>query len=183
MGKTYEVLTSALQEWIAQQNIFFVATAPLAPDGHVNCSPKGGDSFRILNDHQVAYHDLTGSGVETIAHVRENGRLNIMFCAFEGPPQIVRLYGQGEAITSDHADFAELSALFPPNPGTRSVIRLNLNRITDSCGYAVPLMDYTKDRDILDRWAETKGTAGVIEYQRNHNQQSIDGLPGLDTPS
>jgi len=182
MGKTYEVLTSALQEWIAQQNIFFVATAPLAPDGHVNCSPKGGNSLRILNNHQVAYHDLTGSGVETIAHVRENGRLLIMFCAFEGPPQIVRLYGQGEAITPDHADFAELSALFPPHPGTRSVIRLNLNRITDSCGYAVPLMDYTKDRDILDRWAETKGTAGVSEYQRNHNQQSIDGLPGLDTP-
>lgn len=182
MGKTYEVLTPALQEWIAQQNIFFVATAPLAQTGHVNCSPKGGDSFRVLNEQQVAYHDLTGSGVETIAHLRENSRLLIMFCAFEGPPQIVRLYGQGEAITPDHADFAELSALFPPHSGTRSVIRLSLTRITDSCGFAVPLMDYVKDRDVLDRWAETKGPAGVIEYQRKNNLQSIDGLPGLDSP-
>ena len=180
MGKTYDVLTPALQGWIAKQNIFFVATAPLAADGHINCSPKGGDSFRILNDRQVAYHDLTGSGVETIAHVRENRRLLIMFCAFEGSPQIVRLYGQGEAITPDHPDFASLVSLFPSHPGTRAVIRLNLTRITDSCGYAVPLMDYVKDRDVLDRWAENKGADGVTDYQQKNNLRSIDGLPGVE---
>lgn len=180
MGKTYEALTPELQAWIAAQNIFFVATAPLAADGHINCSPKGGDSFRILNDHQVAYHDLTGSGVETIAHVRENRRLLIMFCAFEGSPQIVRLHGHGEAITPDHPDFASLVSLFPTHLGTRAVIRLNLTRITDSCGYAVPLMDYVQDRDVLDRWAEKKGKDGVTDYQQKNNLRSIDGLPGVD---
>jgi hypothetical protein len=180
MGKTYELLTPALQEWITAQNIFFVATAPLAAAGHLNCSPKGGDSLRILNDRQVAYLDLTGSGVETIAHVRENSRLLIMFCAFIGPPQIVRLYGQGEVITPDHPDFTSLATLFPAHPGTRSIIRSNLTRITDSCGYAVPLMDYVKDRDILDRWAETKGPDGVTDYQQKNNLRSIDGLPGVD---
>lgn len=179
MGKTYEALTPALKDWLAQQKIFFVATAPLATDGHINCSPKGGDSFRILNDNQVVYHDLTGSGVETIAHIRENNRLSIMFCAFEGSPQIVRLHGTGEAITPDQADFHAMADLFPEHAGTRSFIRLTMTRISDSCGFAVPLMDYVKDRDVLDRWAETKGPAGVTAYQRNNNRQSIDQLPGL----
>ncbi len=178
MGKTFETIVPALREWIAKQHVFFVATAPLDGNGHVNCSPKGSDSFCILNENEVAYLDLTGSGIETIAHVQENERIVIMFCAFEGPPKIVRIHGRGEAVLPEHPDFAQLCALFPDNPGTRSIIRVKATRISDSCGFTVPFMDYVKHRDTLDVWAEKKGPEGIAEYRQQKNLQSIDGIPG-----
>ncbi len=179
MGKVYSEITPALREWLGQQRLFFVATAPLAADGHLNCSPKGGDCFRVLDPLTVAYQDLTGSGAETIAHLRENGRLVMMFCAFEGPSQIVRLYGNGEVLTPGHPDFAALIDLFPPHPGFRSLVRLRLNRISDACGDGVPLMQFQGQRDALRTWAEGKGPAGLVAYRRQKNQFSIDGLPAL----
>ncbi|MBI3811744.1 MAG: pyridoxamine 5'-phosphate oxidase family protein [Nitrospirae bacterium] len=180
MAKTHEQIDDKLAAWIKQQRVFFVATAPLAENGHINCSPKGGDSIRVLDPQTVAYLDLTGSGAETIAHVRENGRIVIMLCAFEGPTMIVRLHGRGEVITPSHPDFRSLVAQFPKNSGTRAVIRVKVGRVSDSCGYAVPFLDYRGERDSLEQWAETKGTAGLKEYRKAKNAQSIDGLPALD---
>jgi hypothetical protein len=180
MGTLYDAITPELAAWIGQQRLFFVATAPLAENGLLNCSPKGMDTFRILDPRTVAYLDLTGSGVETIAHLRENGRIVFAFCAFEGPPKIVRLHGTGEAITSRSPNFENLRALFPDYPGTRSVVRVRLTRIADSCGYAVPRYEYAGERDGLIRWAETKGAEGVVHYRREKNVRSLDDLPGLD---
>ena len=179
MGKVYEAIDASLADFIRAQHMFFVATAPLAADGHVNLSPKGLDSFAILDPHTVAYIDLTGSGVETIAHLRENGRITICFCAFEGPPKILRLYGRGEAIEAGHAEFATLVAQFPSYLGTRSVVRVALDRIADSCGYGVPEYRYVGDRTQLLLWADRKGRAGVRAYQAERNDTSVDGLPGL----
>jgi Pyridoxamine 5'-phosphate oxidase len=181
MAKTHEQIDDRLTGWIRDQKVFFVATAPMAGDGHVNCSPKGGDSFQVIDPQTVAYQDLTGSGAETIAHLRENGRIVIMFCAFDGPPMIVRLHGRGEVVTPGHPDFASLVAQFPKNSGTRAVIRVKISRVSDSCGYAVPFFKYRGGRDTLDKWAETKGTAGLEEYRKTKNAQSIDGLPELDS--
>ena len=180
MGKAHEQITDELAVWIGRQRLFFVATAPLSGDGLLNCSPKGGDSFRILDPSTVAYQDLTGSGVETVAHLRENGRMVIMFCAFEGPPQIVRLHGTGEPLFPSDAGFPALDALFPPNIGTRAIVRLKVRRVSSSCGYAVPLFDYRGDREMLDKWAEGKGPARLDAYRREKNARSIDGLPGLE---
>ncbi|NJL48664.1 MAG: pyridoxamine 5'-phosphate oxidase family protein [Leptolyngbyaceae cyanobacterium SM2_5_2] len=179
MGKVYREITPALAEWLCQQRLFFVATAPLAANGHINCSPKGGDCFRMLDPLTVAYQDLTGSGAETIAHLRENGRLVMMFCAFEGPPQIVRLHGVGEVLTPEHPDFAALISLFSPHPGLRSIVRLQITRISDSCGYGVPLMQFQAERDNLHTWAKGKGPERLVAYRRQKNQFSIDGLPAL----
>lgn len=180
MGKVYDEITPMLVDWLRQQRMFFVATAPLAPDGLLNCSPKGMDTFRILGPREVAYLDLTGSGVETIAHVRENGRIVFLFCAFAGPPKIVRLQGTGAVAARGTADYEALRSLFPDLPGARAIIRASLTRISDSCGYAVPQYDYAGDRDTLLRWAEAKGPEGVTQYRRENNVQSLDGLPGLD---
>jgi Pyridoxamine 5'-phosphate oxidase len=180
MGKLYDQITPDLAEWLKQQRIFFVATAPLAAGGLLNCSPKGMDTFRILDPRTVAYLDLTGSGIETIAHLRENGRIVFAFCAFEGPPKIVRLHGTGEAITSSRPDFEKLRALFPDYPGVRAVVQVRLIRIADSCGYAVPRYDYAGERDGLIRWAESKGVEGVVRYRCEKNARSLDDLPGLD---
>ena len=179
MGKTAEFISGELQTWIESQKLFFVATAPLATTGHINVSPKGLDSFRILTPTLVAYQDLTGSGVETIAHVNENRRIVIMFCALEGPPKIIRLYGKGEVILQDDERFEELSNIFPRRIGTRAFILNHITRIQDSCGYGVPLYDFKKDRDVLEKWSEVKGEAGVTEYQNTRNKTSIDGLKGL----
>ena len=151
MGKIFEAITPELKKWIEKQKIFFVATAPLSAEGHINCSPKGLDSFRILDSNTVAYQDLTGSGIETIAHIKENKRIILMFCAFNGPPKIVRLHGIGEAITPEHVDFESLSSQFIFRRGIRAYIRIQLNRISDSCGYAVPLYEFVKDREVLDK--------------------------------
>lgn len=180
MGKAHERITDELAAWIGRQRLFFVATAPLSGDGHLNCSPKGGDSFRILDPSTVAYQDLTGSGVETIAHLRENGRMVIMFCAFEGPPQIVRLHGTGAPLFPSDPAFPALDALFPRNIGTRAIIRLKVDRVSSSCGYAVPFFDYRGDREMLDKWAEGKGPDGLEAYRREKNARSLDGLPGLE---
>lgn len=179
MGKIYNGITPQLSEWIGRQKIFFVSTAPLNGEGHINCSPKGLDSFRLLSADQVAYQDLTGSGVETIAHVKENGRMVIMFCAFEGPPRIVRFHGKANVITPEMLEYNEVARLFPSRAGTRAYIVLKAERISDSCGYAVPLYEFKGDREVLDNWVAAKGTEGLRVYRGEKNASSIDGLPGL----
>jgi hypothetical protein len=179
MGKLYEHIQPELASWIGKQKMFFVSTAPLSAEGHINCSPKGLDSFRIIDGQSVVYQDLTGSGVETIAHVQENKRILIMFCAFEGPPKIVRLHGTGSVITPDHSDYEQYDHLFPEKQGTRAYIHIEVTRISDSCGYSVPLYDFKQDRDVLDKWAANKGDEGLKVYRAQKNLLSIDGLPGL----
>jgi hypothetical protein len=178
MGKSYDGIDAATAEWLVAQRVFFVATAPLAADGHVNCSPKGGP-FAVLDPRTVAYPDLTGSGAETIAHLKENGRVVLMFCAFEGPPRIVRLHGTGEVVAPEHPDFAALKAAFPADPGLRAVIRVRVSRVADSCGYGVPLYAFQGTRDTLGKWARKKGPEGLAQYRRDKNAVSIDGLPAL----
>lgn len=180
MSKRHENIDSELAAWIAKQRVFFVATAPLSPNGHINSSPKGGEAFRVLGPLEVAYQDYTGSGAETAAHLRENGRIVLMFCAFDGPPQIVRLHGHGTVITPGQARFAELAALFPPNPGTRAIIHIEVNRVSDSCGYGVPLYDFREHRTMLDRWATKQGPAKLNAYRASKNHTSIDGLPAFN---
>ena len=180
MGRTYDAIDDRLAQFLARQPVFFVATAPSGADGHVNLSPKGlTGTFAVVGPHTVAYLDLTGSGIETIAHLRENGRITVMFCAFEGPPRIVRLFGHGEAVLPDDVRFADLAARFPTLAGTRAVIVVEVERVADSCGYAVPRMNYEADRDTLIEWAAKKGPDGLVEYRAEKNAQSIDGLPGL----
>lgn len=179
MGKTYESVDDRLEQWMCKQPVFFVGTAPLASDGHVNVSPKGGaGSFIVLGPRQVSYLDLTGSGAETIAHLRENRRLTLMFCAFEGPPRIVRLYGRGRVL-QDGAEFDELRLRFADRRGVRSIVVADLDRISDSCGYAVPHMELIEHRSNLDRWIDQKGEAGLTAYRADRNALSIDGLPAL----
>ncbi len=178
MGKIYDCIDDKLAAWLGQQKMFFVATAPLLADGLVNCSPKGMDTFRILGPNEVAYLDLTGSGIETAAHLRENGRIVFMFCAFAGPPMIVRLHGGG-VITPQHDDFSNLCRLFPEHPGIRAVVKAQLTRGSDSCGYSVPRYEYLEDRDMLDRWADSQGSEGLATYRRKKNSRSLDDLPGI----
>ncbi len=179
MGQVFEALDDRLTEFIRRQHVFFVATAPLAADGLVNLSPKGLDTFAVLDGRRVAYLDLTGSGVETIAHLRENGRIVIMFCAFEGKPRILRLHGRGRPVVPGDAGFDELVRCFPHRPGIRSVIDVEVVRIADSCGFGVPLLDYRGERHQLDAWAEAKGPDRLAAYQARKNAVSLDGLPGL----
>jgi len=145
----------------------------------VNLSPKGLDSFAILGPQGVAYLDVVGSGAETIAHLRENGRITVMFCAFAGPPKIVRLHGRGDTVEPGDAEFAALRANFPEALGARAVIRVRVERASDSCGYGVPLYGYEGERSAMGAWAEKKGPDGLVKYQREKNSASIDGLPGL----
>jgi hypothetical protein len=180
VGKRYEGITDDLRQWIERQRIFFVATAPLAAHGLVNCSPKGLDSLRILSPTEVAYADLTGSGVETIAHLRENGRIVLMFCAFQGPPKIVRLHGTGTAVREGTDDFEQLRSLFPDYLGTRAIIRVSVARVSDSCGFAVPTYEFKAEREALTKWSEKKGAQGLADYRHQKNSASLDGLPGLD---
>jgi hypothetical protein len=178
VGKVYDEIGDRLAEWIEQQHLFFVATAPLAGDGHVNISPKGDLRwFRILGPRQVAYLDFVGSGAETIAHARENGRIVVMFCAFQGPPRIVRLHGRAEVLPASDA----LAARFdPPEHAVRSVIRIDVERIADSCGYGVPLMQFEAKRTQYDAWVEKKvRDGGLDDYVATKNAESIDGLPAL----
>jgi hypothetical protein len=177
MGKDYPEITPKIAEWVGRQKMFFVATAPLAADGMVNCSPKGMDTFRILGPKTVAYLDLTGSGVETIAHLGENGRIVIMMCAFEGPPDIHRFHGRGKALLKGTPEYDAMIEHFDELPGTRSIIRIEVDRISDSCGYSVPLYEYKGDRDGLIKWAQKKGEAGIQAYQRENNAHSLDGIP------
>jgi hypothetical protein len=177
MAKTYDDISPQHAAFIAAQPLFFVATAPLDAAGHVNISPKGQDSFRVLSPHKVAYLDLTGSGNETSAHLLENGRITFMFCAFTGPPNILRLYGQGHTALPDTDEWNALLPLFTPPPGARQIIVAEIDRIQTSCGFAVPLMDYVGQRDTLIRWADAKGEDGLDAYRAEKNQTSIDALP------
>ena len=179
MGKVFDGIDAALAAWIGAQRMFFVATAPLSGEGHVNCSPKGHESFAVLGPREVAYLDFVGSGIETAAHLRENGRITLMFCAFEGPPRIVRLYGRGEVHEPGSAEFEALRGRFPEAPGTRAIVRVALGRIADSCGYSVPLYRYEGERSQLRAWAERQGPEGLRAYQKENNLESLDGLPGL----
>jgi len=177
MAKTYECITPELRDFIERQPLFFVATAPLSRDGHVNLSPKGYDTLRVLDERTVAYLDLTGSGNETSAHLLENGRITFLWCAFSGPPRILRLYGRGETVLPEDGRWAELSALFPALPGTRQIILAGITRVQTSCGYGVPEMELSRERPTLIRWAEQKGEATLEESRRHRNVESIDGLP------
>ena len=180
MAKTFDAITDELRSFIGEQKMFFVATAPLTPDGHINVSPKGlAGTFAIIDGRTIAYLDLTGSGVETIAHLRENGRVCVMFCAFDGPPRIVRVHGTGDVVEPGDQEFAALSTHFDAYPGVRSIIRIRARRISDSCGYGVPLYEHKGERDQLQRWADRKGEEGIAQYQRDNNAESLDGLPGL----
>jgi hypothetical protein len=182
MGRTYDGIDERLARWIESQPVFFVATAPLATDGHVNCSPKGNrQELRVVGSRRVAYVDQTGSGIETIAHLRENGRIILMFCAFEGPPRIVRVHGGGRAVLRGEPDFAELAGWFPRpmGVGVRSIIVTEAERISDSCGYGVPLMPFGGHRPTMDEWAERKGRDGISTYWVDKNTASLDGLPGV----
>jgi hypothetical protein len=182
MGRRLEAIDERLAGWIREQRVFFVATAPLGGDGHVNLSPKGFDgSFAVLGPLSVAYLDYTGSGVETLAHLRENGRICIMFCAFDGPPKVVRLHGRGEAVEPHETGFDELLGQFdgPVRRGLRSIIRVDVDRVSSSCGYGVPFMDFRAGRDTMDKWLTVKSDDDLAAYRRETNAESIDGLPGV----
>lgn len=180
MGKEFDSITPELAEWIGSQRLFFVSTAPMSSDGLINCSPKGLDSFRILGAKQVAYLDLTGSGIETLAHLKENGRIVLMFCAFIGAPKIVRLHGRGIPLLQGTSEFDNLKSHFPEIPGARAIIRVDVRRISESCGYGVPRYEFMEERDTLVRWAESKSDEGLEEYRCQKNSTSLDGLPGWD---
>ncbi len=189
MGRIYDALDDGLRRWIGQQHLFFVATAPDEPEGHINLSPKDTiDCLSVLDPTTVAYVDMLCSGIETVAHLRQNGRIVLMFCAFAGPPKIVRLHGRDRVVPVDDPEFARLIAAFPPNDDVRSIARgivvIEVDRIADSCGFAVPRMDHVADRRQLFQWAETqrakRGDGWERDYIRAKNAQSIDGLEGLD---
>ena len=170
MGKLYDEIDEALASWIRAQRLFFVGSAP-ERGGHVNVSPKGPiESLRIVDGRTIEYDDHVGSGAETTAHIRENGRVCVMLCAFEGPPRIVRLHGRGEVVRA--AD--------PADGGVRGVIRVHVERIADSCGYGVPLMEFAGTRPQRELWLARKGEDGVREYVATRNADSIDGLPAFD---
>ncbi len=183
MGKNHQAIDDSIREFIEAQPVFFVATAPLDLAGHLNISPKGLNTFRILGPTTVAYLDLTGSGVETVAHLKENGRITLMFCAFQGPPNVLRLYGRGTVIEPHEAGFASLLADFPVHEGPRSIIVVEVSRITDTCGFGVPLLRYEGERTQLSNWTRKLGTEGLSAYKEKKNRRSMDGLPGLrETP-
>jgi hypothetical protein len=192
MAKVFDGIDERLERWIAAQPMFFVGTAPLDGDGHINVSPKGPiDTLRVLDPQTVAYLDMVGSGAETIAHVRENGRIVVMLCAFEGPPRILRMHGRGEVVTASAPEFealAERCGFVSPHvpEARRAIVVVALDRIGDSCGYSVPLMAYTGLRPHSGAWAEKKlrvgGPDALLDYQREKNSSSLDGLPAVELP-
>lgn len=178
MGRVYDDISEEQALWIGEQPMFFVATA--APGAHVNVSPRGLDTFRVLGPRRVAWLDLTGSGIETVAHLRADGRITLMFCAFDGLPKILRLYGQGRVLEPGDAGYDELRSRFPDLPGERAIIDVSVGRIADSCGFGVPRMDFVGPRDQILASADRKGPEKIAEYQALKNARSIDGLPGLN---
>jgi hypothetical protein len=182
VGKILETLDNESTQFIKGQSMFFVASAPLDPEGHVNLSPKGLDTFRILGPRTVAYLDFTGSGVETVAHLKENGRIVLMFCAFQGPPNILRLYGKGRTVELNEPEFNGLQGHFPVYESTRAIIVIELTRVASSCGYGVPLLRYEGERSQMAAWARKQGPEGLKAYRREKNSRSIDGLPGICEP-
>lgn len=181
-GKIYSTIDDSVRNFIEAQPLFFVGSASLHSDGHVNISPKGLDTLRILGPGTIAYLDLTGSGIETVSHLKENGRIVLMFCAFQGPPKIFRLHGRGRVVEPEQKEFPELAAHFPEHDGTRAIILVEVLRISDSCGYGVPLLQYQGERSQLPAWAHKLGPEGLKTYRREKNQRSIDKIPGLGKP-
>ena len=181
MGKEYTEIDEGIQRWMARQHMFFVSTAPLQGDGRVNCSPKGLDSLVVLGPHQLAYVDVGGSGIETVAHVKENGRITIMLCAFDGPPKIFRFYGRGTITESHEPGFSVLLEKFPAQPSARNIITKDVDRIIDSCGYGVPFYEFQKQRDSFDNYVIDKTESDLQAYWQERNAESIDGLQGLST--
>lgn len=182
MGRIRGGIDEKLGAWMRSQPVFFVATAPLAGEGHLNCSPKGNrDELAVLGPLRIAYIDQTGSGIETVAHLAENSRIVVMFCAFQGPPRVVRVHGLGRAVKRGESEFEELAALFPraAGVGARAIVVVDADRISDSCGYGVPFMTFEGHRETLDQWAERKGPDGIQAYWSEKNAASVDGLPGL----
>ncbi len=180
MAKVFDSIDETLQRWIAKQHVFFVGTAPLDGDGRVNVSPKGmAGTFAVVDERTCAYLDLTGSGIETVAHVRENGRITLMWCAFDGPPRIVRVQGRGRVVVPGDAGWDELAARFEQHRGARSIIVVDAERVSDSCGYSVPKMDFREDRTRLAEWADNRTDDELVAYRQKKNAVSIDGLPGL----
>ena len=177
MAKVLQEIDSELETWIAAQPLFFNATAPLSGEGHINLSPRGLDTFRVLDPHTVAWLDFTGSGNESAAHIAENGRVTVMFCSFSGPPRILRLYGTGRVVLPGAPEWPQLRRLFSEAlPSARQIVVVAVSRIQTSCGYGVPLMAYEGQRDELIAWSERKGEAGLRDYQRRNNRISIDGI-------
>lgn len=182
MGKVYDGIDDRMRQWLLEQPVFFVASAPLEADGHVNVSPKGmAGTFAVLGPRRVAYLDYSGSGVETIAHLRQNGRIVVMFCSFGPRPSIVRLHGRGRVVRVGEAEFDELRGHFSKERvrGQRAVVVVEVERVADSCGYAVPLMEVRGERDVLDRSQERREDDYFPTYWRQRNAHSIDGLPGM----
>lgn len=181
MGRVHDGVTPKLRDFIERQHMFFVATAPLSADGHVNLSPKGipGTSC-VVDDRCFAYLDITASGAETIAHLRENGRIVVMFCAFEGPPNVLRLHGKGRVVGLHDPEFAEWAARFDDVPGARAVIVVDVERVSDSCGYGVPFFEHRGERDLLPPHMDRKGPDGRARYRMEKNRFSVDGLPAFD---
>ena len=177
--KVYDQLDERIIKFIEKQKMFFVATAPLSGEGHVNLSPKGYDAFKVIDGTTVAWLDLGGSGIETQAHVQENGRMTIMFCAFEGPANILRLFGTGEVINPHHAAWEETLAMFPNFDRARGIFKVKLSRIQDSCGWGVPFMEFKSERDQLSRYIDNKSKDEWVESRYAKNAESIDGLKGL----
>lgn len=182
MSNTYEKLDDRLIDFIRRQKLFFVATAPLSAEGSINVSPKGYDSLAVIDASTVAYLDLGGSGIETHAHLRENGRITLMFCAFEGPANILRLYGRGETLTFDDPGFGEKMKLFPAFDRARGIVTVHITRVMDSCGWGVPFFEFKNEREQLRRWIDYKPYDEWTERRYASNAQSIDGLPGLVRP-
>jgi len=182
MGKTYDALNPKLIAFIQSQKMFFVGMAPLSAEGSVNVSPKGYDSFVVIDDHTVAYLDLGGSGIETHAHVRENGRITFMFCAFDGAANIVRIYGKAEAFTFDQPRFEALRPLFSMTQPARGIIVCQIQRVTDSCGWGVPFYEFKGERDQLTRYIDNKTADEWRESRYERNALTVDGAPGLVRP-
>lgn len=177
MASVHPSITPDLRSWIEAQPLFFVSSAPLSGEGHVNLSPKGLDSFRVLGPNRVAYLDLTGSGNETAAHLAENGRITFMFCAFSGAPRILRLYGRGRVVLPGGDGWDTLMALYPALPGIRQIVEVEVTRVQTSCGFGVPRLELAGQRDTLLRWAETRDPETIRKYRQEKNAVSIDGLP------
>lgn len=176
MGKEHSQITLEHKEFIENQKLFFVCTSPLDANGHINLSPKGFDCFRVLSPTRVGYLDIVGSGNETSAHLLENGRITFMFCAFDGPPKILRLYGMGKTVLPGDDEWKELSEQFTILPATRQIIVVDISKVKSSCGFGIPLYEYTGDRDHAFKWAEKKGPEGLEEYKKEKNRVSLDGL-------
>tara|TARA_R110002049_G_scaffold254586_2_gene430043 strand:+ start:317 stop:862 length:546 start_codon:yes stop_codon:yes gene_type:complete len=174
MGKKLDFITTELQEFIANQKLFFVGTA--SNDGRVNVSPKGTDSFRIISKNKIVWLNLTGSGNETAAHLLKNNRMTIMFCAFEGKPLILRLYGKAKIYHKRDSEFHKYYNLFPENVGARQIIEMEVDLVQTSCGFAVPFMDFKEERTTLNSWAAKQGEDKIQEYWKNKNSISIDGF-------